>query len=152
MILWRISRHEALDGFGGLMASARWHTAGHRIVYLADSPASALLETLVHLELGPDLVPDGYRLLKIDAPENVSRETINVESLGPGWEFRSQVTRALGDPWLRSGTTALVGVPSALVPETGNWLLNPQNPDAQAISILWARPFPFDDRFFRFAR
>jgi RES domain-containing protein len=134
------------------MASARWHTVGQRIIYLADSPASALLEILVHLELAPDLIPDGYRLLKIQVPENVSRETTNIEYLAPGWEFRSQITRSVGDPWLQGGSTALLRVPSAVVPETENWLLNPQHPEAQAISILWSRPFPFDDRFFRFAR
>ena len=152
MILWRISRHANLDGFGGLVASARWHTAGRRIVYLADSPASALLETLVHLEISPDLVPADYRLLKLDAPETIGREAVSADSLGAGWEFKSQVTRGVGDEWLRRGSTALLRVPSALVPNTDNWLLNPDHADARAIAMVWERAFPFDGRLFRFAK
>lgn len=152
MTLWRISRHAVLDGTGGLLGSARWHTAGRRIVYLADSPASALLETLVHLELAPDLIPADYRLLKIDVPDSVSRDAVARGALGEGWEFKSIVTRALGDPWLRGGGTALLRVPSALVPETQNWLLNPEHPDARVITVIAEQPFPFDGRLFRFAK
>jgi RES domain-containing protein len=152
MILWRISRHGFLEGRGGLIAPARWHTAGHPIVYLADSPASALLETLVHLEIGPDLIPPDYRLLKIDAPDSASRELVSRDTLPDGWEFKSQITRAIGDPWLRSGRTALLRVPSALVPETDNWLLNPGTADANRLTVVWERAFPFDGRLFRFAK
>ena len=57
MFLWRISNHRTLDGRGGLETSARWHTLGRPVVYLAESVASALLEVLVHLELSPVGLP-----------------------------------------------------------------------------------------------
>jgi RES domain-containing protein len=63
MHLWRISRHTDLDGIGGLRASGRWHRAGLRIVYTAQSPAGALLETCVHTAAGS--VPALYTLLRI---------------------------------------------------------------------------------------
>ncbi len=151
MTLWRISRHAGLEGTG-LLASARWHTAGRRIVYLADSPASALVETLVHLELAPDLIPGDYRLLKIDAPDAVSREAAERDRFPTGWEFEARTTRTIGDAWLRGARTAMLKVPSALVPETENWLLNPAHADAREIRVVWEKAFPFDNRLFRFAK
>jgi len=50
MRLWRISDHANLSGDGGIFFSARWHSRGKRIVYLADHPASALLEVIVHVD------------------------------------------------------------------------------------------------------
>ena len=57
MRLWRISNHASLTGEGGLYASGRWHTRGQRVVYLADHPASALLEVMVHLEIDAEDLP-----------------------------------------------------------------------------------------------
>ena len=64
MTLWRISEHAALDGGGGLSFSARWHTAGRRIVYCAPNPATALLEVLVHTEIRIENVPVSFRYLR----------------------------------------------------------------------------------------
>ncbi|MFL6462844.1 MAG: RES domain-containing protein, partial [Bryobacteraceae bacterium] len=50
LVLWRISNHADLAGIGGLRCSARWHSQGHRVVYLAWSPSAALIEAMVHLE------------------------------------------------------------------------------------------------------
>ncbi|KAA1001632.1 RES family NAD+ phosphorylase [Paraburkholderia panacisoli] len=65
MVLWRISNCADLKGLGGLRAPGRWHFAGQPVVHLAEHPAGALLETLVHEEISStgDL-PDTYRLLK----------------------------------------------------------------------------------------
>ncbi|HEY6852191.1 MAG TPA: RES family NAD+ phosphorylase [Terracidiphilus sp.] len=64
MILWRISNYADLLGIGAMEASARWHTAGRPLVYLAETPSSALLEILVHLEADDDDRPDSCQLLK----------------------------------------------------------------------------------------
>jgi RES domain-containing protein len=56
--LWRISDYIDLNGEGGRKAGARWHTAGSRIVYLAESPMAALVETLVHLEVESEETPE----------------------------------------------------------------------------------------------
>lgn len=69
MELWRISNYADLSGAGGLQAAGRWHTRGKRIVYLADHPASALLEMLVHMDR--ELIPATYRLLRIVVSETV---------------------------------------------------------------------------------
>ena len=62
MDLWRLTEFPTLDGEGGRLYSARWHTAGSPIVYLAASPPGALIEILVHLELDENELPPSYRL------------------------------------------------------------------------------------------
>src|SRR5213593_1999454 len=117
MILWRISKRSTLDGRGGLFASARWHTQGRPIVYLAETPAGALLEALVHLELSPNAYPTHYALLTTEAPDGISMRTLGAADLLPDW-FRNLITtRTIGDEWLASRSTLLLRVPSVIVPE-----------------------------------
>jgi RES domain-containing protein len=149
VFLWRISNHSTLDGRGGLHASARWHSQGHAIVYLASSPAGALVEILVHLELDPQRLPLSYKMLKAEAPDDTRPGRINASSLPDNWRDDLTLTRNLGDQWLIAGSAALLEVPSAILPETFNLLLNPRHPDAQRVSVLWHQPFPYDRRFFK---
>lgn len=146
MFLWRISNHAALDGRGGLIASARWHTQGRSIVYLAESPAGALVEHLVHLELNPARLPKFYRLLKAEAPDDLSARTVAAADLPSNWINDQVATRTTGDEWLASGNSALLRVPSAILPETLNVLLNPEHADASRIRILWHAEHPWDAR------
>jgi RES domain-containing protein len=149
LILWRISNHAALNGEGGLYASARWHTQGRRIVYLAENPGVALLEVLVHLEVAGNLLPGSYQLLKASVADTVSRDRVDVSALPSNWEDDHAATRRVGDRWLFAASSALLGVPSAIVPETSNWLLNPAHADAPGVSIDWSRRFPYDGRLLR---
>jgi RES domain-containing protein len=93
VLLWRISNHEGLDGRGGLSASARWHTQGRPIVYFAASPAGALVEVLVNLELDPRRLPRTYGLLKAEAANEVRLQRLEVESLPENWREDSTVSR-----------------------------------------------------------
>jgi RES domain-containing protein len=146
MLLWRISNHATLGGEGGLIASARWHTQGHPILYLAETPAGALVEVLVHLELDPAHMPRSYKLLKAEAPNDISRQEIGKAVLAQNWTQDPLATRTLGDEWLRSRATALLRVPSAIVPETFNLLLNPHHPEAGRVRIVSHRDYPWDKR------
>ena len=146
MLLWRISNHATLEGEGGLLASARWHTQGHPILYLAETPAGALVEVLVHLELDPSRLPRSYQLLKAEAPDDTSLRAIGKSELAEDWTQDLLATRTLGDEWLRSRASALLRVPSAIVPETFNVLLNPHHPEAARIHIVSHRDYPWDKR------
>jgi RES domain-containing protein len=152
LILWRISNHATLNGIGGLFASARWHTQGRRIVYLAENPGDALLEILVHLEIGESTLPDGYQLMKANVADTVSRERLDMTTLPAGWEDDPIPTRRIGDGWLRQAESALLEVPSAIVPETWNCLLNPDHADAAGVRIEWSNRFPYDSRLLRTLR
>lgn len=149
MTLWRISNHVSLAGDGGLRASGRWHTRGRRIVYCAQSPAAALLETLVHFELDLADLPSRYRLLKLHAPDDLTVEHVGLADLPPDWVGRTDLTRATGDLWLRAGRSPLLAVPSVLVPETFNTLLNPSHPDAERVVVTRTSEHVIDPRLLR---
>jgi RES domain-containing protein len=148
-IFWRISNYENLNGEGGRRGSARWHTKGRPVVYMAESAAGAMLERLVHLEDSEGMLPRTYTLLKIEAPE-----TSAIHELMPlaeaGWRERPLYTQLLGDAWLTSGSTALARVPSAVVPYTWNYLLNPEHADAPHVSITETLYERFDPRLLNF--
>ncbi len=146
MFVWRISNHAALDGRGGLSASARWHTEGRPIVYLAESPAGALVEVLVHLELDPARLPKFYRVLKAEAPDDLPLKAVGGTDLPRNWVEDQIATRTIGDEWLVSNRTPLLRVPSAIVPETFNLLLNPEHPEAGRVQVLWHEQYPWDKR------
>jgi RES domain-containing protein len=134
--LWRISNHATLDGAGGLRASGRWHTRGVRIVYCAPNPASALLEILVHAEIAIEDIPVAFRWLEIDAPDSVAVETVDLGLLAPAWRGQPAATRRLGDQWLAASRSALLRVPSAIIPETWNVLINPLHHGAARIRVV----------------
>ena len=146
MILWRISTHSTLDGHGGLSASARWHSRGRPIVYLAETPAGALLEALVHLELSPGAYPMRYGLLKAEAPGGVTANKVETSRLSSNWFKDAIETRTIGDEWLGSKSSLLLRVPSAIVPETSNLLLNPEHPEAGQVRVIWHEEYPWDAR------
>jgi RES domain-containing protein len=133
--LWRVSNYHTLAGDGGLRASGRWHTRGRRIVYCASSPAASLLEMLVSLEIERGDIPLRYVLLKIAVPEATSCARLDPGGLPEDWRMRAQATRRMGDDWLSAAESALLEVPSALVPETWNVLINPAHAEAGAIRI-----------------
>ena len=116
---------------------------------MAESPPGALLERLVHLEIDASEIPIGYQLIAIDVGDDVGFETITIESLPPNWRGDDDGIRSAGDLWLRSTRTALLRVPSAIVPYTWNWLLNSIHPDADKVRITEVVQAPFDRRLFR---
>ena len=143
MVLWRISRHRDLNGVGGLKAGGRWHYAGHVIVYLTETPASALLEVCVHTTAND--IPPEFTLLKIEGP-NVEVPSIKIDDLPDDWRTQLEVTRDLGAAWLENNESLLLAVPSAIVPETVNILLNPSHKQAAKFRIADVFSYPFDLR------
>jgi RES domain-containing protein len=146
--LWRISNYHSLGGEGGLFYPGRWHTLGHPVVYLAESPAGAMLETLVHMELRAIELPPTYNLLQVIVAESVPIESLKVSSTSP-WKSDSSLTRSIGDEWLESRRSALARVPSAILPNTWNCLLNSNHPDARLVQIADSTIAHFDPRLLR---
>ena len=138
MRAWRICRdaYADLTGEGARLWGGRWNSPGRPLVYAADSAALAVLEVRVHLDLSFDLLPADYVLLTLDLG-TASIET--VPSLPAD-------TAAFGDAWLAAGRTAVLHVPSVIVPESANILINPRHPDATRVTVAEKRPFGFDER------
>lgn len=127
---------------GGLSASGRWHRRGRPVVYLADHPASCLLEMLVQgARVGA--LPVTYQWLRVDTADV---PIAHASALSYQWRDDVGATRELGDAWLRSGSTGLLRVPSVIAPDSWNYLLNPVHPDARRCQITTAVRFPIDPR------
>jgi RES domain-containing protein len=133
--LWRISDRLDLEGNGGRFFSSRWSIIGRRIVYMAESPAGALLEVLVHLGDRDRKLPRTYTLLEIEAHDELHVEELPIPSHSD-WQGHPEVTQPIGDAWLESVQTPLARVPSAIVPRTWNFLLNPEHPGAGQVKIV----------------
>jgi RES domain-containing protein len=154
-ILWRISNHCDLEGLGGEKSDGRWHTAarGKRIVYLSESPAGALLESLANLKGNPALFPEKYQLLEASVPDDVYVSMVCPSGGSPAWRtfyktLSESLSRKKGNNWLRDNGSALAGVPSFPSPYSLNILLNPKHPDARRISIKACRRIKYDRRLF----
>jgi len=146
MKVWRISNYADLQGLGGTKGSGRWHNKGAPIVYLAESPALAMLEVLVHFEITADEVPETYQLLEIEylGPKGVKR--LKTNSLHANWTQDQDTTRAIGDEWLVSSSSAILRVPSAIVPHSYNYLLNPKHELSRNTQIIHCTSHPYDTR------
>jgi len=122
---------------------------GKRVVYLAESPAGAMLEVLVHLKERDEELPRTYSLLEIQVPKHLAARDI-LPLADSHWKEQLESTQRIGDTWLDSRETALARVPSAILPRTWNILLNPKHPDASQIKIGTVIREQFDNRLFRF--
>ena len=131
-----------------MRASGRWHTRGRRVVYCSESPAAALLEILVHFEIDVRDLPTRYRLLKLRAPDALVEDLLATD-LPTDWLEHIDRTRAIGDRWLQAGRSALLRVPSAVVPETFNVLLNPRHAHAGQIELAQVSEHALDPRLLK---
>jgi RES domain-containing protein len=138
VLAWRLCREPFADlgGGGARLFGGRWNSPGNPLVYAASTAALAVLEVRVHLDLPPELLPEDYTLLTIDL-DDLAVETVADLMAEP---------RAFGDAWLVARRTPILCVPSTIVPESTNLLLNPRHPDAGTTRIIGQRPFDFDRR------
>jgi RES domain-containing protein len=148
VILWRVSNYHSLDGVGGLLVSGRWHRKGHLVVYCTLNPATALLETLVHLEIDSEDRPERFQVLRVEGPDTLSLEEIKANALPPNWAEDTAYTQNVGDRWLLERRSLLLKVPSVLVPETWNVIVNPKHAESELLKITVTYEHAFDTRLF----
>ncbi|ARJ64362.1 hypothetical protein WV31_00955 [Magnetospirillum sp. ME-1] len=134
---WRICRRPFADlsGEGARQVGGRWNTPGQPMLYTAATPELAALEVRVHLDLAPDLIPDDYVLMRVDLG-GLAIETVTAIPVDPA---------AFGDRWLAERRTPVLRVPSAIIAESSNLLINPLHPDGPG-RMGPVRDFTFDAR------
>ena len=141
---WRISNYADLSGLGGLRVAARWHSKGRPIIYTAEHPAGALSEFLAHVNR--EDMPDHFQMLTIET----GSESPPAAAHPPAdWIKDPKISRAIGDGWLAGRSSLLLRVPSALVPEAFNVLVNPLHADAGGLKIVRSAKVQLDSRFAR---
>jgi len=132
--LFARTRKQVFSGQGGLYASARWHTAGHPIIYTAQSLSLAALEILVRLKQTNNIQP--FYAYSADIPEAF---ILKPNSYPARWKSRMAVSRSFGDAWLEVKTSPAILVPTVITPGEWNVLLNPLHPQ---FSMKWVTTGP----------
>jgi len=148
MVLYRITRctyANDLSGTGARLFGGRWNSIGKPATYLASSRSLAMLEVLVHLQ--PLMVPDDFCMVELKVPGK-SIKTITTDILPKDWKDVSppQILTKIGDDFLKRQEHFMLKVPSAIVPEEYNYLLNPLHPDMKKVKVIKTEPFDFDSR------
>lgn len=156
MIAWRIATDtpdylaDDLAGTGAKISGGRWNRPGHPVVYCAETPSLACLETMVHLGTGS--LPLNRYLVRIDIPASIwrGREIHAPGDLPVEWNNcpPGKASLDFGDKWLKESRTAILVVPSAIAPEDSVILLNPLHPKTISITATKLRKWLYDPRLF----
>ena len=147
MVVWRLARlaHAKLDGEGARLAGGRWNTRGRAAVYTSSRLSLAALELLVHTDV--PLVPPDLVAFEIEIPDELDIESVDTADLPKDWRLPGHPScRAIGDTWLAEERTAVLRVPSAVVPEEWNYIINPAHRASKSIQIASRRRFAFVSR------
>ena len=153
MRAWRLCQERfasaAFTGEGARRNSGRWHRTGVAVIYTATSLSLAALEVLVHFD--HDLIPLGFVAFAVDIPSTIRLQRLTDRQLPANWRTlpAPDETKDLGTKWSKSRKTVGLVVPSALVPQEQNVLLNPTQPDFSRLRIGAPEPFAFDPRLVR---
>ncbi len=147
MRLWRIgsAAFPVWSAEGARLKGGRWNHPGTPAIYASVSYAAAVLEILVHANIGR--IPKGLRHIRVDLPPDAVVETWS-ESDSPGWDaMPARASRQAGDRWLREGRGLVLLVPSVV---TGgmdqNAVINPAHPDVARIVVSEEQPVIWDPR------
>lgn len=140
-------RFPIFDGTGASLIGGRWNSPGRSVIYAAETFAGALLEVLVHSNLGR--LPKTHAAIEIHIPDSVAVESLDGASL-PGWDAENQLaSRALGDKWLGTRRSAVLLVPSVVMRgRERNVLINPGHPDFAQIVASQPQDVQWDKRLF----
>jgi RES domain-containing protein len=149
--IWRIATdaptYEATDlsGTGAKLSGGRWNRPGTPLVYASSSIALACLETLSHLDSG-DLPLNRY-LVRIQVPAAIWNKAMQLEP-SVGWDATpaGKVSLDAGTKWVAGRQSVLLKVPSAIVAEEANILINSEHPDATRLKAAKVRKFLYDSR------
>jgi RES domain-containing protein len=145
---WRIvkAKHAAtaFSGDGAAKTGGRWNSRGVPVVYASSTKSLAALETLVHLN---PPVPFKYVAFRLQFDDTLI-ENVPLNRLPADWRVEPPPpsTKAIGDAWLREVRSAVLALPSVIVPGELNYLLNPAHPAFKKISISKPERFAFDPR------
>lgn len=149
MQAWRIAKHRfALDraGTGGLMAAGRWNQLGQPVIYAGLTVEIAVLEKLVHTGT---TVPVDLVMVDIGLPDEPKLyEKPDIKDLPAGWYLvpSNDESANYGAEFLRSGRALGLIVPSTIVPEASNLVINPMHPRFADVTMRVSRKFEFDGR------
>ncbi len=150
MIVYRLAKQKysnQISGIGAEINGGRWNNKGFRILYTSASRALCTTEIAVHTPLG--IVPKDYYLQTIKLPNSEIFE-ISISQLNIDWRKfpHTTSTKLIGDHFIIEGTFLILKVPSAVVQDEFNYLVNPFHKLFSKVKLLKIEPFTFDKRLF----
>jgi len=142
--VYRLSsaKYPANSGAGAARFGGRWNKVGVQAIYAAESRSLAALEVLVHYEV----IPRDFVVTELRIPDDMNISIVEVATLPFGWdgESISPGTQEIGDRWVIEAGSAVLSVPSSVVPNERNFVINPLHPDFGSIEFSSSVPFRFD--------
>lgn len=149
MQIYRIgdSRHSLWDGTGAAMVGGRWNSPGRPVIYGSLSYACAMLEILVHANIGR--IPATQAYVVAEVPDSISIERHDAQSLPSGWDGNDPtIARRFGDQWLQAARSAVLVVPSVVATLEWNAIINPLHASANQIVVSPTQKVIWDQRLF----
>jgi RES domain-containing protein len=152
MIVYRLCKKEYandLSGRGAEINGGRWNGKGLAALYTSASRALCTIEIVVHIPAG--IIPMDYCMVAIEFPDDAPVKIIPVKDLPYSWNNNpiSLHTQRIGNTFLSSQKALVLKVPSAIVKDEWNYIINPAHKDFKKVKILDIEPFTFDTRLFK---
>ena len=146
MLVYRISLAKWSDKLVSSGNAARWNSKGVFVLYTAGTRALACLENVVHRD--NEGLSQNFRTMIIQIPETIQIVKIPVTALDAQWKAwdNNAYTRSIGDEWVANNESAVLEVPSVIIPEELNYVLNPAHPEFRKIKLIRTELFAFDSR------
>jgi len=152
MRVFRVEREKylktTLSDIGASMAKGyRWNSLNTRLVYTSESQALATLEVSFHLDLSEDLPRDRY-YVEIEIPTDLTILEVDIKDLPIDWDGKPPTlnTQTIGDDFVFQNEAAILKVPSSIVQQEFNYLINPNHPDAKKIKVISKTLMKFDQQ------
>ncbi|MBZ4188212.1 RES family NAD+ phosphorylase [Niabella beijingensis] len=151
MLVYRLVNapyREDISGYGAFLFGGRWNSKGVYALYTSEHISLAALEIVVNFDRGLYKMLLNYYLLTLDVPESPGVQ-IQLNVLKDKWAEDMEYTRFMGDQFLLHRSHLVLRMPSAVIPEECNLLLNPQHSDFKKVKIVESRPYGLDNRLFK---
>ena len=147
MIVYRITNEKYkndVSGNGAALYGSRWSSKGIHLLYTSQFISLSILESLVHLKRNE--IPPTQYLLHIELPEVKGITEISYKKIKKGWHQEFEYTQWIGDQFIQNNQTLILKVPSAIVPQENNFLLNPLHADFKKVKIILSELLELDKR------
>jgi RES domain-containing protein len=146
MIVYRITSAKYAGSLVPSGIEARWNRKGQKVIYASGSRSLACLENLVHRS--DHGIHGLFKILIMDIPDDLKKETADVNKLPTGWTRSAsyKICREMGSAWYAACKSPILEVPSALIPQEINFVINTIHPDFGKIRLVGTEDFYFDPR------
>lgn len=152
---WRIIRKkrlsDAFTGEGARLGGGRWNHVGTPVIYVSETLSLAALEIFVHFTRRDIRLSKSLVAIPVDIPDSLKIAVVPVQDLESGWRTSppSNSTKDIGTEWVQKKTSSILRVPSAVIPDEYNFVLNPVHTKFKKIKIGKAQAFTLDERMWK---